>query len=714
MDRGRREVESALRRGERLLEENRILEAQDAFDGAIRASGKDPAVKLRVADAWRRRGWAATMRDDDPESGWTMFHHARALYLSGKGLRTGRLWEVERGMAIAEGKMGSHEQALLLCDEAARHAPGPGELCKVLNTRAIALSSLGRDREALECAREVLRRATDPETQRVARQAMGVLLLKGGMAARALPYLEDEILRAWAHVEAGDYRKALEADPGDRPRGYLVRARARLGLGDVKGAIAELRRGAGILEVSRSRLDTEAARAVFQGARQEIHALLVRLCAERGRWKAAFAHAEEGRARSFLDFLAAGRRRDFSPLRESERDRFERLRGRIERLQAKKARSSREEADLGRLEAEYGMSIRRYEKELLAGAGIRPARPLGAPAVARALGKGRALVEYQVTDRGIWAFFFRGGRFLPRRLAAESGEILGLSRGLAGTIRVARRDERAGGRAFFDWYFGRLGEALLGDLDLEGVEYLVVVPHGELHRVPFPALRLGGRYLVERCAVSLAPSASVHVELSRRAAGAGRGGASPRCLLIKDPTGTLRHAESEEAALRRRFGRGLVVLEGGAASREAVKEAVRGKDYLHFATHGIYRPERPEFSRLDLAGDEKLYASDVLGLDLSACRGVALSACDSGLGDYRWAEELFGLPRAFLRAGARSVLATLWPVEDHPMIGSFMGSYYGYLVSGRDPASALRAAQRRAAAGSVPATLWASFVTIGA
>jgi tetratricopeptide (TPR) repeat protein len=711
VDRREDAVESAIRRGEGLLRETRILDAQDAFYEAVYASGRDPEVKLRIADAWRKRGWVSTMNEDDPESGWTMFHNARAIYKSLNGQGFDRLWEVERGMAIAEGKMGGHEQALLLCDDAARHAPGRRERCKVLNTRSISLNSLGREEEALECAYWVLRHATDEETLRVARQSLGVILLRTGRPAKALKYLENGVLRAWAHVEAGDHREALKADPGDRPRGYLIRARAWLGLGKTERAIAELRRGASIVEASRSKLDTEAARAAFQGARQEIYALLVRLCAEKGRWADAFAHAEEGRARSFLDFVVAGGRRDLSHLRRSERGRFERLRGRIEALQAKGARTPQEGGLLGRLEAEYGMSLRRYEKERLAGAGIQPARPLGALEVGRSLGKGEALVEYQVADGAILAFFFSGGRFQPFRLGVDVEDVLGLSQGLAGTIRVARRDERAGGRAFFEWNFGRLGKALLGGLPLEGVERLVVVPHGELHRVPFPALRLGGRYLVERCAVSLAPSASVHVALSRKArrAPVGRG-----CLLVKDPTGTLRHVDAEEEALRERFGRGLAVLEGETASRDRVLGAAPGRGYLHFSTHAVYRPERPEFSRLDLGGGEKLYASDVLGLDLSGCRGVALSACDSGRGDYSGAEELFGLPRAFLRAGACSVLATLWPVEDHPGIGSFMREYYGFLGSGRDPASALRAAQRFSLASSLPATLWASFVMIGA
>jgi CHAT domain-containing protein len=107
--------------------------------------------------------------------------------------------------------------------------------------------------------------------------------------------------------------------------------------------------------------------------------------------------------------------------------------------------------------------------------------------------------------------------------------------------------------------------------------------------------------------------------------------------------------------------------------------AAPGYHVVHFSTHAVFRPDRPEFSYLELAGGQKLYASDLVNLDLAAARVVTLSACDSGRGDFARASEMVGLPRAFLLAGAGSVLATLWPVEDHPGIGEFMNRFYGQL-----------------------------------
>ncbi len=706
----RKIIEAAVARGAECLRKSRILEAQRAFYDAVDASGKDPVVKRTVAEAWRKAGWSATMGADDPESGWTMFHNARAIYLSLNGGSDPRLYEIERGMAIAAGKMGEYEEALRCCDDAEGHACVLEERCKVWNTRAVNLSMVGRDDEAWKWAYKVLRSSRQEETLRVARQTLGILLIKRGAPRKALRYLKDGILRAWALVEAGQYRRALEMQPRDRPRGYAIRARAWLGLGRRDLALAELRRGAKIIEQGRAKLDTEAARAAFQGAIQEIPSMLVRLCAERGRWAEAFRHAEEGRARSFLDFVVEGRRRDLSHLRDSERGRFERLRLEIEGLQKAADAGRPTDRRLEKLEAEYRMSLRRYEKERLAGGKVQPRRPLRAAQVCRALRSGETLVEYQVTDDAAYAFVFTTRRFHAVRLQAPPEEILEQARGLAGAVALARRGERAGNRAFFDWHFRVLGDALLGDVPPDGARRVILVPHGALHRVPFPALRPGGRCLVERCAVSLAPSASVYVTLAKKASCARP---PRRCLLVKDPTGTLRHAGAEEEALRARFGPGLSVLAGEAATRDAVLSAAQGVDAIHFATHAVFSPERPEFSRLELAGGQKLYASDIIGLDLSPCRLVTLSACESGLGDFSRADELFGLPRAFIRAGACSVLAALWPVEDHPSIGAFMSEFYGALA-GAGPASALRAAQLTSLAASMPATLWASFVLVGA
>jgi len=136
-------------------------------------------------------------------------------------------------------------------------------------------------------------------------------------------------------------------------------------------------------------------------------------------------------------------------------------------------------------------------------------------------------------------------------------------------------------------------------------------------------------------------------------------------------------------------GRGwtATALNGAAATEAAVKETAPGKRVVHLATHGFFLDpqcsggavarENPLLrSGLALAGanhrqsarsDEEdgiLTAEEVASLDLDAAEWVVLSGCDTGVGDVRVGEGVLGLRRAFQEAGARTLIASLWPVDD--------------------------------------------------
>lgn len=121
---------------------------------------------------------------------------------------------------------------------------------------------------------------------------------------------------------------------------------------------------------------------------------------------------------------------------------------------------------------------------------------------------------------------------------------------------------------------------------------------------------------------------------------------------------------------------------------------------VHLATHGFLDPERPElsslvFSRYDQTGkqiDESIRMHDIYSMKLNADL-VVLSACQTGTGKEIKGEGVMGLNTAFLQAGARSVVSTLWQVEDNAA-NQLMKEFYGRMVSdGMSPSAALRAAQ---------------------
>ena len=132
---------------------------------------------------------------------------------------------------------------------------------------------------------------------------------------------------------------------------------------------------------------------------------------------------------------------------------------------------------------------------------------------------------------------------------------------------------------------------------------------------------------------------------------------------------------------------------------------------LHFATHGLFRPDNPFFSALKLA-DGWVDVREIYRLPLRA-RLVVLSACESGAVQVQGADETIGLVRGFLAAGAQSLVVSLWNVHD-ASAAQIMADFYRELMRQRlTPAAALRAAQRRAIRQDRHPYFWAPYTAIG-
>ena len=130
---------------------------------------------------------------------------------------------------------------------------------------------------------------------------------------------------------------------------------------------------------------------------------------------------------------------------------------------------------------------------------------------------------------------------------------------------------------------------------------------------------------------------------------------------------------------------------------DRLHEAAQGARLLYLATHAVFRPDAPAFSYLELA-DGRLETADIRKLELDAAL-VVLSACETGVGHLS-GNELIGLVRAFIAAGACSVLATHWAVDDEATAHLMRTVGQGFR-DGLDVATALGRAQRRLCRGVV-------------
>ena len=257
----------------------------------------------------------------------------------------------------------------------------------------------------------------------------------------------------------------------------------------------------------------------------------------------------------------------------------------------------------------------------------------------------------------------------------------------------------------------RLGGVLFDRISTAEGRPLVIAPHGVLHYVPFEVLTLQHQLIVERHAVSYAPSLNALVQLRRRPANT----APFRVLAVGNPAigsatpstergdvenlallGPLPFAEQELHAIGRTFRDRTRIMSGAGARESSLRDASMPQyPVLHFATHGLVSDVQPKRSGLLLAPetgeDGLLQMSEIYGLGLSA-NLVVLSACQTALGREITGEGLIGLSRAFFYAGARSVVATLWNLNDR-FAAEFVERFYRELNQGHSSEEALRRAK---------------------
>lgn len=238
------------------------------------------------------------------------------------------------------------------------------------------------------------------------------------------------------------------------------------------------------------------------------------------------------------------------------------------------------------------------------------------------------------------------------------------------------------------------------------VGQLLIVPYGSLHLTPFHALWDRGCYLIERHEIRYAPSASVELLRRRRA----QPGTPTTLAAFALRDASIPQAEIEVNTAASHFQNAQVFIDAEACS-DALRTAAAQCDVLHFATHGLFRPDNPFFSALKLA-DGWIDVHEVYRLPLRS-RLVILSACESGAVQVQGGDEAIGLARGFLGAGAQSLVVSMWNVHD-ASAAQLMGDFYIQLIeSDLTPSAALRAAQLMAISAERHPYYWAPYTAIG-
>ncbi|MBA2291738.1 MAG: CHAT domain-containing protein, partial [Gemmatimonadales bacterium] len=507
--------------------------------------------------------------------------------------------------------------------------------------------------------------------------------------------------------------------------------------GRTADAARELRLSIRAIEQIGSSLRLAERRSATLADKWTVYQRLALIERNRGRVAESFAASEALRAREMVELLAMGRvdapRDTAADLVAKEQD----LRRRIGELSRTVQTTSPDwqfirGPDVGQVDAttrqallaaqatyaDLQLEIR--ERAPRHAALIAGVPPVSWRSIANALNQNEVMLEYLLTDSASVVYVITrdtlaaiqlpvAHRALARRVSFALGALTPRGGGADSAWRAPMR---------------QLHRELISPVHatglLEGKTRLVIVPHAELHYLPFAALIDEGTsptFLVQRYVVSVAPSASVWV---------GARGAKPRrgtgILAMGPRLEQLPGSRQEIVAITRRGGATARVLTGSAASETAFRREAPTRRVIHLATYGVLNKQNPLFSFVDLAedgvNDGRLDVHEVFGLRLVADL-VVLSACQTALasgalGDVPAGDDWVGLSWAFLSAGARSVVASLWPVQDQAT-ATLMVQFYTRYDPGADPRDALAWAQRAMLA--VPSTAhpyyWAGFEAIG-
>ena len=257
-------------------------------------------------------------------------------------------------------------------------------------------------------------------------------------------------------------------------------------------------------------------------------------------------------------------------------------------------------------------------------------------------------------------------------------------------------------------------------------EEVTIVPDGPLLLAPFPAFKdQTSRFLAETFAIRLIPTLNSSKVMATQRPEQHR--SANNALLVDDPwvggvrikTKRLQQLPSAKAEVEM-IGKILNIdpLTGEAATKREVLSRLSSATLVHIAAHGkvetgeIVLSPNPNSSRKPKEEDYLLTMEDVLNSNLQA-KMVVLSCCHSGRGKIK-AEGVVGIARAFLGAGAQSVLASLWALDDDAS-HEFMKHFYTHLVKGQSASKSLNRARKcmRESEKFSDVKHWAPFVLIG-
>jgi CHAT domain-containing protein len=549
-----------------------------------------------------------------------------------------------------------------------------------------------------------------------------------------------QLLLARIHLNAGRREEArrvcLEAldgleraeSPSLSYQAYFVLGSIEEALGRNEAAHRAYRQAHERLENLRSHLKAEETKIAFLKDKLAVYEALVRLCLRPGSTgddrQQAFGYIEQAKSRSLADLIAF---RGAGPLhaREKHPELVEQAAALREELAWYTRAIELAEGGPADLKSAYLGDLRRSARdreqrlvEAMAGlraedpeyANLAAAHSIDIESIRSVLPGDAILLQYYRLRDTFYACLLsrRGLKIVPVGAVSELRRRLQLLRFQLSKFRLGpayietfQQHLLEAANAHLREFYRQLIAPVAGDLD---AAHLIIAPHEFLHYLPFHALLDGDTPLGDRFTISYTPSASVYYLCAIKKGGPWRGS-----LILGVPDAATPHILNEVNAVSQVL-RDAEVFTGAEATHQVLREKGPASRIIHIATHGWFRQDNPMFSSISL-GNSHLSLFDLYQLSLP-CELVTLSGCGTGLNVVVGGDELLGLNRGLLYAGAQGLLLTLWDVHDQST-AEFMKLFYQHLESGRDKAKAMQWAMAEIRKAYPHPFYWAPFVLVG-
>lgn len=431
----------------------------------------------------------------------------------------------------------------------------------------------------------------------------------------------------------------------------------------------------------------------------------------------AFYYAENSRSSLLLDAIQDAKAKNFAGLPQEVLEKEKTLKASITMLRKQQAESSTPNIE------KQLLSVTNNYKKLIAEIEVKypkyyelkfSRKKTNLSEIQHKLPNGETLVQYFIDDENanLYTFVITKSSYKVYSKSIPND----FNRNLIGFRNAIRYDVKD-----YTLSLGKkIGKTLVPKLP-RSTQNIVFIPSGSLNKIPFEALTVKDKFLIETYGVSYHYTASLHTNsISQHKNNPSSIGLFAPVTFQNQNTllGTEAEVKQIEAQFKQNNLSATTFIEDKASEKNIKQTELSKYDILHFATHGEVNAKHPELSKIFLKPSEnedgKLHTGEIYNLDLSSSL-ITLSACETGLGKQQKGEGVMGLSRALIYAGANNLIVSYWKVDDKATT-ELMTQFYSILLSKKcDYKAAIRASKLALLKSDNYSSpkYWSAFVLIG-